>query len=505
MLKKQADKNALVLKSYFKLIFANVCKKKKEMIKMKVAVGSIQCEGNSLTPVYTRFEDFDYAVGAAMYEKIKVTDYFLNKGYEVVPTVYAHALPGGAVIKEDFMRLANELVDRIPPKGIDGIWLYLHGAMCVEEIGSGDTYLLKKVREKVGGSIPISIAMDFHADNTDEIVKMANCITAFRTAPHCDHTKTQLRAAKMLVYCMENNILPVPQIERENVVICGDAVQTNTEPLKSIMEMAEECERTIPGMLCVQVFNGQPWIDEKYMGPAVVATHKSDPDIAKKCARKIADEFYKHRYEFKFLVEAVEPNEAVRLAMETGETVFISDSGDNTTAGAAGDNAYMINRIAAAGAKNVLIAGIADSAACSRCYSANIGDELSLKVGASLDKNSESAFIKGKLIHKGDIISYTGGNAGESATLDCGDMTVVITKNRASMCRPDIFKSINLDLNKFRIIVVKLGYLFPELAKHAGRSIIAFTPGSSTERLEDMHMKNIRRPMFPLDDNFKKI
>ena len=40
------------------------------------------------------------------------------------------------------------------------------------------------------------------------------------------------------------------------------------------------------------------------------------------------------------------------------------------------------------------------------------------------------------------------------------------------------------------------------LAAEAQRAILAFTPGSSTERLEDMHMKNIRRPMFPLDDNF---
>ena len=42
----------------------------------------------------------------------------------------------------------------------------------------------------------------------------------------------------------------------------------------------------------------------------------------------------------------------------------------------------------------------------------------------------------------------------------------------------------------------------PELAEEAERSILAFTPGASTERLQDMHMQNIRRPMYPLDDNF---
>ncbi len=469
---------------------------------MRIAIGSLQCEGNSLTPVHTKYSDFDYAAGEKMYEKIQVMDLLREKGCEVVPTIYAHALPGGQVVKEDYLRLMNEIVDGIPAEGIDGVWLYLHGAMCVEEIGSGEAYLLKKIRQKIGYSIPISVAMDFHADNSDEIAQCANCVTGFRTAPHCDHTETQLRAMNNLFAMIEEKILPQPQIARANVVICGDAVQTALEPLKSIMEAAEEMEKTIPGMLSVQVFNGQPWIDEPYMGPNFVVTHRSDPELAMDCARKLAKMFYDVRHDFKFLIEALEPEEAIARAMEAEEQVFLSDSGDNTTAGAAGDNGFMINRLQKLGTKNVLVAGIMDAAACDACYQAEIGDTLTLTVGGSLDPVSEQATITGKLIHRGDILSYQRDNAGPSATLDCGDMTVVITKNRAAMCRPDIFESIHLDFSPFKIVVVKLGYLFPELAQVAKRAILAFTPGASTERLEDMHMKNIRRPMFPLDDNF---
>ena len=469
---------------------------------MRIAIGSLQCEGNSLSPVYTRYEDFDYASGESMYQKIKVMDYLAEKGAEVIPTIYAHALPGGAVIKEDYLRLVSEIVDGIPCD-VDGVWLYLHGAMCVQEIGSGEAYLLKKIREKIGFQIPISVAMDFHADNSDEIVELANCVTGFRTAPHQDHTETQLRAMRMLFDCIEKKILPKPVIERAAVVICGDAVQTALEPLKSIMAAAEEMEKTIPGMMCVQVFNGQPWIDEPYMGPNFVVTHESDPEIARDCAKKLAKMFYDARYDFKFLIEALEPEEAIRRAMEAEEAqVFLSDSGDNTTAGAAGDNAYMLNRLMKLGVKNTLLAGIMDAAACDACYEAELGDTLTLTVGGSLAADSEKATITGKLIHRGDILSYHGDNGGPSATLDCGDITVVITRNRAAMCRPDIFESIDLDYSPFKIVVVKLGYLFPELAERAQRAILAFTPGASTERLEDMHMKNIRRPMFPLDDNF---
>ena len=469
---------------------------------MRIAIGSLQCEGNSLTPVYTRREDFDYAAGEAMYQKIKVMDYLAEKGAEVIPTIYAHALPGGAVIKEDYLRLVDEIVSGIPCD-VDGVWLYLHGAMCVQEIGSGEAYLLRKIRDKIGFDIPISVAMDFHADNSDEIVELANCVTGFRTAPHQDHTETQLRAMEMLFTCIEKKILPKPVIDRAAVVICGDAVQTALEPLRSIMAAAEEMERSIPGMLCVQVFNGQPWIDEPYMGPNFVVTHESDQEVARECAAKLAKMFYDARYDFKFLIEALEPEEAIRRALEAEEAqVFLSDSGDNTTAGAAGDNAFMLNRLQKLGAKNVLLAGIMDAAACDACYEANLGDTLTLQVGGSLAADSETATITGKLIHRGDILSYHGDNGGPSATVDCGDITVVITRNRAAMCRPDIFESIHLDYSPFKVVVVKLGYLFPELAEQAQRAILAFTPGASTERLEDMHMKNIRRPMFPLDDNF---
>ncbi len=466
---------------------------------MKIAIGALLCEGNSLTPVKTRFEDFDYARGEAMYEKVAVLD--LLQGCEVVPTLYAHALPGGPVVKEDYLRLERAIVDGIPAD-VDGVWLYLHGAMCVEGIGSGEAYLLRDLREKIGYDIPVSVSMDFHADIPDELPSLVNCITGYRTAPHTDREKAQRHGVELLFTCLERHILPRPQLARANVVICGDAVQTGEEPLKSIMAEAERMQREIPGMLSVQVFNGQPWIDEPYMGPAFAVTHASDPAEAQDCAAKLARMFWDARHDFRFEVEALPPDEAIRAAMASEVPVFLSDSGDNTTAGAAGDNAFLLSRLQALGAKNVLVAGIMDAAACDACYAADIGDTLNLRVGGSLDPRSERAEITGKLVHRGDILSYQHDNGGPSATLDCGNMTVVITKNRASLCRPDIFASIDLDYKAFRIVAVKLGYLFPELAAEAQRSILAFTPGASTERLEDMHLKNIRRPMYPLEDDF---
>ena len=97
-----------------------------------------------------------------------------------------------------------------------------------------------------------------------------------------------------------------------------------------------------------------------------------------------AQEFYDKRYDF--VVEHVEVDKAIALAMTAKEEqVFLSDSGDNTTAGATGDNAHMLNRLVEAGAKVFLLAGISDAAAVDMCYQAEIGDILTLKIGGKLD------------------------------------------------------------------------------------------------------------------------
>ena len=298
---------------------------------LKIAVASLQQESNTLSPIPTRRQDFDQAFGADMMEKVHIGDVLDAAGTQAVPTLYAHALPGGTVVKEDYLFFADRIVDGIP-KDADGIWLYLHGAMYVEDIGSGETYLLRRIREKVGYGIPISVGLDFHANNTDEICELANVICGFRTAPHLDQIDTERRAMRLLLACINKKLLPKPRIARAYVVVPGDAVQTALPPLDGIMKAAKEMERE-PGILCAQVFNGQAWVDAPYMGPSMVVTHETDEADAQRRADRLAKMFYDARYDFKFLIEAVNTREAVKRAIAAKTQVFISDSGDNTTAG----------------------------------------------------------------------------------------------------------------------------------------------------------------------------
>ena len=469
---------------------------------MRIVVGSFQQESNTLVTRKSTIEDFEIFRGDEMLSHIAVTDYFYSLGVELISTLYAHALPGGCLREKDFLSIAEDLVSRIPSLGIDGVWLYLHGALEVENIGSGELALMRMVRQKVGFAVPVSLALDFHANNTFELMKLVNVIAGYRTAPHRDMPETELKAAKLLIRCCESHILPAPCMARANVVVPGDCVRTDESPLREIMTEALALEK-IPGMLVCNVFNGQPWVDSPNMGPSFVCVHERDTAVARAASERLARMFYEARHDFKFSVDAYEPQEAVERAWaENRRPIFVTDSGDNTTAGASGDNAFLLRLIQEKRMRDVLIGGITDSAAVVQCSDVQRGQHVELDVGGSIEPSSVKTHIGGELLYKGDVEGWYGENAGPCVVVRSGGIDVVITAKRCAFIRPRIFEGLGLDIKAYHFVVVKLGYLFPDLEKVAARTILAFTPGTSTERLQDMGMKRIRRPMYPLDDNF---
>ncbi|MEI6386243.1 MAG: MlrC C-terminal domain-containing protein, partial [Spirochaetota bacterium] len=296
---------------------------------------------------------------------------------------------------------------------------------------------------------------------------------------------------------------PKPQMARANVVVPGDCVLTDESPLREIMAEAAVLEGE-EGMLACNVFNGQPWVDAPNMGPSMVCIHERDESRAMVAARKLARKYFDARHEFRFSVEALEPGAALdRAWAEGGRPTFVTDSGDNTTAGSSGDNAFLLRMIQEKTMTGVLLGGITDEPATLQCQGAELGDLLELSIGATIEASSVATRIKGRLLYKGDIEGWYGENAGPCAVLRSEGVDVIITARRSALTKPRIFEGLGLRLDDYRFVVVKLGYLFPDLAKVARRSFLALTKGGSTERLQDMNMRNIRRPMYPLDDGFE--
>ena len=86
-----------------------------------------------------------------------------------------------------------------------------------------------------------------------------------------------------------------------------------------------------------------------------------------------------------------------------------------------------------------------------------------------------------------------------------GSINVIVTKKRKPYHREKDFTQLGLDPRKADILVVKIGYLVPELYDLRGDWIMALTPGGVDQDLERLDYKRIQRPMFPLDKNLEKV
>lgn len=471
---------------------------------MKIVVASLQHETNTFSPVITAYDDFHVVKGAEMLEQIAVRTLFEEAGAELIPALYANALPSGIIEEKSYRRFFNEIMAVIgAQEQIDGVWLYLHGAMEVENIGSGEAYLVSAIRQKIGPDVPISVALDFHANNAERLVEHANIIYGYRTAPHTDMRETQMAAARLLLQCIREKLLPQPVMLRVPMISNGDIFTTTVDPGKTIMNRLPAMDQK-EGMLCISLFNGNPFVDCPHAGASVIAIAKDDPMLARREAAELGQLLWSNRDRFAFEGETLYPEEAVRAALaDTGKLVFLSDSGDNTTAGAPGDNAHLLKLLLAHGAQHTLVAGITDSRVIRRSLGATIGENIRFEVGAELDQNfSESVSVNGILLHVGRLKGWDREDAGLAAVFAIEGIHLVVTERRCAFVNSEIFRSIGLEITDYRIIAVKLGYLFPDLRKYADRSILALTFGASCEDIAQYEFTRIQRPMHPFDPNF---
>ena len=129
-----------------------------------------------------------------------------------------------------------------------------------------------------------------------------------------------------------------------------------------------------------------------------------------------------------------------------------------------------------------------------------LGKKVKGYVGAEVDNRySPPILLEGviKSIKKGDI------NAETEVVIQTGSISVIVTKKRKPYHYEKDFSDLGLDLINTDIVVVKIGYLVPELYDIRGDWVMALTPGGVDQDLFRFDNKEIVRPIFPLDTNIE--
>lgn len=470
----------------------------------KIFMGGFHLESNTSNPVKVGFEDFEIKRGEVLRSHFqKVVRTIQDAGYSVLPALYAEStcVAGGVLSIAGFRKIAEELIDSVPLDGsIAGVWLYLHGSMQVEFIGSGEAFLVSAIRERVGPNVPISVALDFHGNITYTLTRSANLITGYRTAPHVDIEQTLITAARLLCRAVSEGVLPWIIQAKVPMLQPGEAATTDMPHIKCILETLDEIQE-IDGVWRASYFTGMSWIDCPHNGSSIVVcgTAKDRTQVEDKVLA-LGKRIWEDRYKFRLSDNSMDTEEAIHLAAKSDKkVVFVSDSGDNVTAGAVGDNAYMLKRFLDLGLKKALIAGLWDEAAVDAGAEAGAGGKVTVSVGGKHDASSTSVLLKDALVKR---VNRDSNGKATGVLLSIAGIDVAINSERVSFTNEDDFVKFGIAYRDYHIIVVKLGYLYPGLSLIQDDSYIALTRGNAMLTIKDFHYTKQHRPLYPFEDNF---
>ena len=121
---------------------------------MKIAAGMFYHEANSFNPGLLQKEELVYCEGQEVLKRLYATEVFEEAGVELVPLVYAVALPNGVMARDCHEFFTQRILDILAEnKDVDGIFLHLHGSCEVDQLGSGEYDLIKRIRALVGDEV----------------------------------------------------------------------------------------------------------------------------------------------------------------------------------------------------------------------------------------------------------------------------------------------------------------------------------------------------------------
>ncbi|NDL58531.1 M81 family metallopeptidase [Phytoactinopolyspora mesophila] len=483
------------------------------MARPRIAIAGIAIESSTFSPHISGWEAFAVRRGRELRERYPFLAEGTERGdaAEWVPILHGLSLPGGAVDAAVYESMRDEIAQRLAAEGpFDGLFLDIHGAMSVVGRQDAEADLAGSVRAAVGEDTLISASMDLHGNVSADLSRAVDLITCYRMAPHEDAWNTRERAVHNLLERLRGPHGRAPHARRPwqawvqiPVLLPGEKTSTRLEPAHSLYNRIPDIE-ALDGVLDAAFWIGYAWADEPRCQAAVVVTGDDDV-LAGSQAHEFAAAIWQARRDFAFVAPTGTLAECLDQALSRGPdaaTPFvISDSGDNPTAGGAGDVSWTLGELLARPElrdpeRTVIHASIFDPDAVAAAVRAGVGGAVDVQVGGRVDGRP-----RGPVRLSGEVFSITEGDpvAGTVVVIRSGSVHAIITERRKPYHLVSDFTDLGLDPHAADIVVVKIGYLEPELYKMAADWLLALTPGGVDQDLLRLGHAHIQRPMFPFD------
>lgn len=470
-----------------------------------IAIAGLGIESSTFSPARTEAPAFHPSRGTEVLDRYP----FLAPGEELREAADWHgalvgkSLPGGTVTAEAWAALTDELIERLAalPR-LDGLWYDIHGAMTVEGVDDAEAVLLERIRATVGPDVIVSTSMDLHGNVSRELAHRSDLITCYRMAPHEDHMETKERAVRNLVdVLVSGGPRPVKAWVPVPVLLAGEQTSTRIEPARSVYAAVDEVEATA-GVTDAAIWVGYAWADEPRNRAVVVVTGEDTAAVAAG-AERLARGFWDAHDAFDFVAPTGTYDELLDEALASDRRpYFISDTGDNPTAGGAGDVTWGLTRLLERpefrkeDGPTVIYASVPGPAAIETAVAAGVGATVTVTAGAEVDDRHAGPVTLTGVVH---AIRHGDRDAETEVVVRVGSVHAILTRLRKPYHHEHDFTDLGLDPRSADIVIVKIGYLEPELFDMSVGWKMALTPGGVDQDLVRLGHRRIRRPMFPFD------
>lgn len=482
------------------------CQSQKPINNPRIAIAGLAIECSTFSPAQTQVEDFRSRRGQEVfsYYPFLHEDSTTRQRAQYFPALRGHATPGGIVTREAYDTLMNEMLERLKENlPYDGLFFDIHGAMSVVGLDDPEGDMIKRVREVIGKNTIISTSMDLHGNVSWDLAHQSDIITCYRLAPHEDATESRKRALVNLLDRLESGKgkpaykawIPVP------ILLPGEKTSTRIEPAKSLYAQVDPLTKQ-EGVLDAAIWVGYAWADEPRNRAVVMVTGDNKQDV-KNSAQALAQSFWDVREQFEFVAPVAPLDECLQMAINSNDKPFIiSDMGDNPTAGGAGDVTWTLKQILEHDAfkkqsgPTLIYASIPGPKLIAKALEVGVGGRVEAFVGAEVDNRYEGPILLNGVV---EAIREDNKSTQAQVVVRVGSVRVIITNKRKPYHYEADFTNLGLEPRKADILVVKIGYLVPELYDMRGGWIMAQTPGGVDQDLHRLPYKRIERPMYPLD------
>ncbi len=463
----------------------------------RIAAGGISIECATFSPLPSDWSDFEVLRGDDLRERYSFAEQYPDVSF--APLMQASAVPGGVLRREVYDALKHEFLDGLRAAGPwDGVYLDMHGAMAVEGMDDAESDFYSAVRQTVGPDCLLSASYDLHGNVSTAIVDQLDLITVYRTAPHQDAPQTRARAFELLLTCLRRRLRPAKAFIPIPVMLSGERTMTLVEPGKSVYAGIGNLIKG-DAVMDASLLVGFTWADESRSHAAALA-FGLDEDAVWQAARQLAQAYWDARHDFDFGMPTGSVDECIDIALRSATSpVFISDSGDNVTAGAAGDVPYVLEKLLAKSVSKVVYASLADAAAVEACFAAGAGAVVDLSLGGKLDPvHGRPLRVRGRV----DKLHVAAGR-GRQVILRVDAIDVIVTERRLAFTSLAHFDELGINPLDYEIVCLKLGYLFPDFQRIAPLALMAFSPGAVSALPETLPFHRIQRPMYPFDRDMR--